>query len=132
MSLGLHADQAFAAGFAQGTNQSVGAFGLNDRQLWQTRDQAQVVHLEQGLAESGTISEIAARNDDVIGRLPVELFEQFEGKSLLAFQAKRVNRIQLIDRRMENKLLQQAQAAVKIGTQLAGDGAVVERLRQLA
>jgi hypothetical protein len=38
----------------------------------------------------------------VIGWLPVELFEQFERESFLAFEAERVDRIQLIDRRSQN------------------------------
>ena len=122
----------FAPGFAQSANQSVRAFGLNDGQLRQTRDQAKVEHFEQGFADRGTVSEIAAGDDDVVGRLPVELFEQFDGESFLAFEAKRIDRVQLVDRGAQHEFLQQAQAAVEIGAQLAGDSAVVESLRKFA
>ena len=129
---GLHADQTFAAGFAQGAHQRIGAFGLNHRQLRQTRNQAEVAHFQQRLADRGTVAQVAAGNDDVVGRLPVELFEQFEGESFLTFEAKRVDGVQLIDGRAPNQFLQQAEAAVEVGAQLAGDRTVVEGLGEFA
>ena len=84
------------------------------------------------LADRGTVAQVAAGNDDVVGRLPVELLEQFERESFLAFEAKGIDRIQLIDGRAQNQFLQQAQATVEVGAQLAGDGTVVERLREFA
>src|ERR1700676_379884 len=113
--LRLYADQAFAASLAQGADQRIGAFGLNNRQLRQARNQAQVVQFDQRLADRGTISQVPARDDDVVGRLPIELFEQLEGQRLLPFEAKGINRIQLVDRRAQNQFLQQAQAAVEVG-----------------
>ena len=108
---GLHADQAFPGGFAQRAHQRIRAFGLNHRQLGQARNQAQVAHFQQRLADRGTVSQIAAGDDDVVGRLPVELFEQFERESFLAFEAERVDRIQLVDGRAQNEFLQEARGS---------------------
>ena len=68
----------------------------------------------------------------MVGHLPIHLIEQFERESLLPFQPERINRIQLINGRAQHEFLQQAQATVKVSTQLTGNRAIVERLRKFA
>ena len=68
----------------------------------------------------------------MVGRLPRELLHQFDGGSFLAFDAIRIHRIQQVDRLLANKLVENADASVEIGAELAGEGSVVERLRELA
>ena len=68
----------------------------------------------------------------MVGRLPAQLLEQFDGSSLLAFDAIGIDRVQKIDRLLAHEFIQDQNAAVKIGAELAGEGSVVERLRQLA
>ena len=41
------------------------------------------------------------------GGVPVELFEKFEGESFLAFEAKGINRIQLVDGRAADQFLEE-------------------------
>ena len=60
---------------------------------------------------------------------PVELLQEFEGESLLPFQTEWIEGVQLVDGRAPHQFLQQAQAAIEVSTQLAGDGAIVQRLR---
>src|SRR5579872_648238 len=98
----MNADEALASSLAKSAHERVGALGLNDREFGKARDQAKVAHFEQGFADGGTVSKIAAGDNDVVGRLPVELFEKFDGKSLLTFETKRVDRIQLVDGSAEN------------------------------
>ena len=45
------------------------------------------------LAERGRVAEVAAGNDQVIGHLPAELFEQLEHGRLLAFEAEGIDRV---------------------------------------
>ncbi len=68
----------------------------------------------------------------MIRRLPFELFHQFDGSSLLALNAIRVDRVQKIDGLSADEFVQDADAAVEVGAELAGEGSVVERLRKLA
>ena len=131
-SLGLHADQVLATSLAQSAHQRVGALRLNHGQLRQTRNQSEIEHFQQRLADRGTVAEVAAGHDDVVGRLPVELLQQFEGESFLSFEAERVDGVQLVDGGAPHEFLQQAEAAVEVGAQLAGEGAVVERLGEFA
>ncbi len=79
--------------FAQSSHQRIGALGLNHGQLRQTWDQAEIEHFEQGLADRGTIAQVAAGHDDVVGWLPVQLFEQFERETFLSFQTERIDGI---------------------------------------
>src|SRR6202451_4612858 len=92
-SFGSHRNQLPTTRFAQCTHQSVRSFGLNYGQFWKARNQAEVIHFDQGLADGATVPKIASRDKDVIGRLPVQLFHQFDCESLLAFEAKWVDGI---------------------------------------
>ena len=93
------------------------------------RNEADIKHFQQSLADRGTIAEISTGNDDVVGRLPLELLQQFDGKSFLSLQPKRVDGVQLIDRSAFDKFLKQSEAAIEVSAELAGQGAIVERLR---
>src|SRR5262249_45729252 len=128
----LHADEVLDCGFAHGANKRIGSFSLNDRQFGKARDQAKVAGFKQCFADRGAISEIAAGNDDVVGGLPVKLLEQFKGESFLAFEAERIDRVELVDRSFANKFLQKFQAAIEVGAQLAGNSTIVESLRKFA
>ncbi len=66
------------------------------------------------------------------GGSQAKLLEQFERRRLLPFDAIRIHRIQQIHRHPLHHFVEHAHAAVEVGFQLAGDRAVVERLRQLA
>ncbi len=71
-------------------------------------------------------------HDDVVWRLPVEAFQQFDRSSFLSFETVRVHRVQQIDRHALHHFIEHTHAAVEVSLQLAGDGAVVERLRKFS
>ena len=124
--------EPFAAGFAHGADKGVCAFRLDDGKFWQTGYKAESVHFEQCLADGGTVAEISAGDDDVIGCLPVQLLHQFECESFLPFQAERIDGVQLADRRVLHQFLEKTQTSIEIGAQLAGESTVIESLGKFA
>jgi hypothetical protein len=50
-------------------------------------DQAEFAHHEEAGAEGGDIAQVAARDDDDVRGLPIELLEDFDPDGLLAFDA---------------------------------------------
>ena len=68
----------------------------------------------------------------MVGRLPGELFEQFDGGGFLAFDAIGIDGVEQVDGLLPNEFVENAHAAVEVGAELAGERAVVEGLRELA
>ena len=56
-----------------------------------------MLHLQEALAERGAVGEVAAGDDDVLGHLPLELLEDLEGGSLLAFEAIGIDGVEQVD-----------------------------------
>src|SRR5579859_4841886 len=52
------------------------------------------MQLIEGLPESGRISQVSARTDDVVRRMPIELFHKLENRRLLSFNAKWIDGVQ--------------------------------------
>ena len=67
----------------------------------------------------------------MVGRLPVELFEEFDGGGFLAFETIGVDGVEQVDGPALDEFVQHFYAAIEVGAELASDGAVVERLREL-
>jgi len=130
--VGLRGHEFFPAVFPNAAKERICAFGLNDGELGQARDEAEIFHLEQRLAYCGGVSEISAGDDDVIRGGPIELLEELDGGGLLAFEPVRIDRVEQVDRLATHEFVQDLDASVEVGADLAGDGAVVERLRELA
>src|SRR4029077_2587385 len=120
--VGSHGFELLPAKLAHAAVKRIRAVRLDDGKFRQARDQFELTHFEKRLAARGTVAQIPSRNDDVIGRLPRELFHQFDGGSFLAFDAIRIHRIPQVDRLLPNKLVEDADASVEIGTELAGEG----------
>lgn len=94
-------------------------------------DQPEVLaHLEP-LVEGVDVPEVAARDDDPVGHLPVKLLQDLDRGGLLALQAKRVHAVCQVDRRLGGHLLDQLHAAVKVGVDGQHERAVGDRLHQL-
>ena len=93
------------------------------------RDESEIPHFQQRFADRRTVAQVAPGHDNVVGGMPIELLEQFNRESLLTFNAKRINGVQLVHGGASHKFLQQSKAAIEVGTELAGEGAVVECLR---
>jgi hypothetical protein len=108
------------------------AGGLDDADLRNAVDEAEVEHLREALAEGGAVGEVTAGDDDVVRDLPIALLEDFECRCLLAFEAVRIDGVQQVDRRALDELGKDANAAVEVGAELDGGGAVVHGLRELA
>ena len=130
--VGSHGFELLPAKLAHAAVERIRAVRLDDGKLRQARDQFELTHFEQRLADRGTVSQIPSGDDDVVRRLPCELLHEFDGGSFLAFDAIRIHRIQQVDRLLANEFVEDADASVEIGAELAGEGSVVERLRELA
>jgi hypothetical protein len=130
--VGLRGHEFFPAVFPNAAKERICAFGLNDGELGQARDEAEIFHLEQRFAECGGVSQISAGDDDVVGGLPIELLEEFDGGGLLAFEPVWIDGVEQVDGLATHEFVQDLDASVEVGADLAGDGAVVERLRELA
>ena len=121
-----------AVGVGEPAVEGIGALGLDDADLGHAGDEAELVHLLEALAEGGGVGEVAAGDDDVVGHLPVELLEELEGGGLLAFEAVGVDGVEEVDREAADEVGEDADAAVEVGLELDGEGAVVHRLGELA
>src|SRR5208282_5003970 len=130
--VGSHGFELLSAELVHAAVEWICASRLDDGKLRQARDQFDLKHFKQRLADRGTVPEISSGNDDVIRRLPRELLHKFDGGSFLAFDAIRIHRIQQVDRLLADKVVENANASVEIGAELACEGSVVERLRELA
>ena len=124
--------ELLASELAHAAVERIRAVRLDDGKLRQARDQFKIAHFDQRLANRRAVSEIAAGDDDVVRRLPRELLHEFDGGGFLAFDAIRIHRIQQIDRFLADEVVEDADASIEIGAELAGEGAVVERLRKFA
>ncbi len=96
------------------------------------RHQPQLTQFAEAFAQRGTVAQVAAGHDQMVGHVPVKRLGNLKGGRLLPFQPVRIHRVQQIDRRFLHDLRQQFEAAVEVGGQLAGDGAVIHGLRELA
>src|ERR1700674_3167317 len=130
--VGSHRFEFLPAKLAHAAVERIRAVRLDYGKLRQARDQFEFTHFKKRLADRGTVSQIPSGDDDVVRRLPCELFHEFDGSSFLAFDAIRIDRIQQVDRLLANKLVEDADTSVEIGAELAGERSVVERLRELA
>src|SRR5438045_9475475 len=103
---------------------------MNYGKLGEPRDQAEIIPFKQSFAERRRDSQISTGHDEMIGGLPVELLEQFDGSSFLSLQAIGIHRIEQINRAALDQFAQNPDTAVEISPELTGNGAVVKRLRQ--
>src|SRR5687767_15907622 len=83
----------------------------SDRRL--SIEQPRVDQFTKPFAKRRTVAEISSRHDEVVRRSPFELFGQFERDCLLAFYAKRIDRVDEIRRSVFDKLANRAHACVK-------------------
>ncbi len=77
------------------------------------------------------VAEVAARQDDPVGHLPVELLDDLDADRLLAFEAQRVHRVGEVDHALGREALDDLHAAVEVGIQAEHERAVRERLDEL-
>ena len=115
-----------------GPVKGIGAFGLDDADAGKARNQAELVHFAESLAERGAVGEVAAGHDQVLGNLPVELLDELKGDGFLAFQAIGIDGVEQVNGEAADDLSEQADAAVEVGLDLQRQGAVVHSLRELA
>src|SRR6202167_3885011 len=130
--VGNHRFEFLPAEFAHAAKKRIRALRLNDGKLWQARNQFKLMHFEQRLADRRTIAEIASGHNDVIGRFPCQLFEQFDRGGFLALDAIRIHRIQQIHWLLADEVIEDAYASIEVGAELTGESSIVERLRELA
>ena len=94
-------------------------------------DQAEIEEQVEALRERGDVSEVAPRNHDPPGHLPVELLDDLDAHRLLTFDTQAVHRIGEVDSVAIRDLLDDLHAAVEVRVQGEDDGAVGYGLDQL-
>ena len=103
---------------------------MNHAEFGNAVDQAQRQQLAESLAERGAVAQISSRHDDVVRNTPAALFHQLKGDRLLPLDAKWVDRVRDVDRRIVADFLNQAHAIVEVAVDLANQRAVVHALRE--
>ena len=94
--------------------------------------QAQLDQLAERLAERADVAQVAARHDDPVGHLPAQGLEHAVHDRLLPFEPERIDAVDQIDAELAGHLLHALHGVVEVAGDLHRQGAVVERLRQLA
>ena len=95
-------------------------------------DQAQLGQLDERLAEGADVAEVAAGHDDPVGHLPAQRLQHAVHDRLLPFQPEGVDAVDQVDAELAGDLLHALHGVVEVAGDLHGQGAVVERLGQLA
>src|ERR1041385_2527859 len=108
-----------------------GAFRLHYYYARHTLDQPTLQQLAKAFAKRGTISEIPARQHEMIRHLPAKLFRELERDRLLAFDAKRIDRVNQINRAVFGEFANHVHANVEVAFNLEHLRTVVQRLREL-
>ena len=112
--------------------EGLGAGGVDDGQAGDPVDQAEMLELDERLAEGAGVAEVAAGHDDPVGRLPGQGLQDPVHDRLLAFEAERVDRVHQVDAEPVGHLADPVHGVVEVADDLDRQGAVVERLGQLA
>ena len=115
--------------------QRVGAAGVDHREPRHLLHQPQLAQLSIRLAKSGTVPEVAAGDDDPVGRLPVQRLEHPVHDALLPLQPEGVDAVHQVNaelRHVDRDLADAAQAGIEVSLDLERQRAVVQGLRQLA
>ena len=76
--------------------------------------------LDQRFAECRSVTEVARREHDPVGRIPVQLMQQLEDDRLLPFDPKWIDRVQEIDAEAGTGLLGEPEAGVEIAADQEG------------
>ena len=74
-----------------------GAGRVDHRQAGDPVDQAEVLELDEGLAECARVAQVAAGNDDPVGDLPAHPFQDAVHDRFLAFEPERIDRVHEVD-----------------------------------
>ena len=115
----------------EGAVHRVRVLGLRHAEPREARDEAELAHhLEAGVERRG-VAEVAAREDDPVGRLPVELLDDLDRHRLLPLDPERVHRVREVDEASARELLHDGHAAVEVRLEREDARAVRERLHEL-
>mmetsp|Transcript_15533 Transcript_15533/g.43465 ORF Transcript_15533/g.43465 Transcript_15533/m.43465 type:complete len:247 (+) Transcript_15533:180-920(+) len=109
----------------------VGVLGLSHHHAGDTVNKAEVLGHLEALVEGVDVAEVAARDDDPLGHLPVKLLQDLDGRSLLALQPQTVHRIGQVDGSLGRHLADEFHAAVEVGVDGEDAGSVGDGLHQL-
>ena len=90
------------------------ACGLHCGEPRQPVYQAERLSLDQRFAECRSVTEVARREHDPVGRIPVQLMQQLEDDRLLPFDPKWIDRVQEIDAEAGTGLFGEPEAGVEI------------------
>ena len=95
------------------------------------RHEAQLAQHVQPGAERADVAEVAARDDDPVGHLPVELLHDLDAHGLLTFDAQRVHAVGQVHAFLVGQPLHDGHAVVEVAVECQHGGAVGQRLHEL-
>src|SRR5713226_10536739 len=96
-----------------------------------TINDAKLKQLLKTFTERRAIAEVTTRYYDMIRNLPRALLQEFGSDGLLAFDAKRIDRIYQIDRFVFSKFPNNAHRIIEVAVDLQDYSPVIQSLRQL-
>ena len=105
--------------------------GLRYANARQLRDQAELAHHQEAVAERADVAEVTTGQDDPVWHLPLELLHDLDCDGLLPFNSQAVHRIRQVDVLMLRDLLDGGHAAIEVGVQGKNQSPVRERLDEL-
>ena len=114
-----------------GLVERVGRLGLGHADAGQRRDDAQLLHHRQARAQGADVAQVAAGDDDPVGRVPVELLHDLDRHRLLPLEAQRVHAVGQVDALLGRQPLHQRHAVVEVAVDGQHGGPVGQRLHQL-
>ena len=110
----------------------VGSAGLNGGEPRHPGDPACIARFDQRLAERAGVAEVAGGDDDPVGRVPLEILQQFPDDGLLPFDAERVDGVDEVHLQPLRCLEHQAHGGVEIAADLEAKRAIGEGLGQFS
>ena len=105
---------------------------VDHRQPGHAIDQAQVLQLDQRLAERARVPQVAPGHHDPVGDLPPQPLEDPEDDRLLPLQPERIDRVHQVDAQPVGDLPDSMHGIIEVADDLDRQGPVIQRLRQLA
>ena len=108
--------------------ESAGTCGVDDGEARGAVDQSELFEFEEGFAEGAAVAEVAAWNDDPVGDIPAECFEDAEHDCFLSFESEGVDAVAEVDGVFGANLADSSECIIEVAADLDGFGAVVECL----
>src|SRR4051812_43360291 len=99
---------------AKAAIERIRAVRLNRCEPRHLRDPSVVARLDERLAERARVAEVAGRDDDPVGGVPLEVLQQLPDDRLLALEPERIDGVDEVNAELLRRLEDQAHRYVEV------------------